>query len=86
VRQSEGLATQAAASILGQGPAHRGREWSSRRHEKGVIRAHTFLQEIGTYDEIFKTIENYKGMTIEALQYSKIGKGECGGYYLLDEH
>jgi hypothetical protein len=28
-------------------------------------------------DEIFQAIESYKDMTIEALQYSKIGKGEC---------
>jgi hypothetical protein len=32
-----------------------------------------------TYDSIFKIIEEYKTMTIEALQYSKIGKGQCGG-------
>ena len=31
---------------------------------------------MSTYDELFKTIEAYKNMTIEALQYSKIGKGE----------
>jgi hypothetical protein len=30
---------------------------------------------MSSYDETFKTIEAYKGMTIEALQYSKIGKG-----------
>ena len=28
-----------------------------------------------TYNDLFNTIENYKEMTIEALQYSKIGKG-----------
>lgn len=28
-------------------------------------------------NEIFQAIESYKDMTIEALQYSKIGKGEC---------
>jgi len=33
-----------------------------------------------TYNEIFNTIEGYQNITIEALQYSKIGKGEraCG--------
>ena len=36
----------------------------------------TSLQEMAHYDEIFKTIEGYKNMTIEALQYSKIGKGK----------
>jgi len=29
-----------------------------------------------TYDTLFKTIEEYKNITIEALTYSKIGKGE----------
>jgi hypothetical protein len=32
---------------------------------------------MSTYDSLFKTIEGYSTMTIEALQYSKIGKGEC---------
>ena len=32
-------------------------------------------QEMDTYNEIFNTIEGYKSITIEALQYSKIGKG-----------
>jgi hypothetical protein len=27
------------------------------------------------FDELFKTIENYENITIEYLQYSKIGKG-----------
>jgi hypothetical protein len=31
---------------------------------------------MATYDSLFKTIEGYSTMTIEALQYSKIGKGE----------
>jgi hypothetical protein len=30
---------------------------------------------MGVYDDIFSKIEEYEGMTIEALQYSKIGKG-----------
>ncbi|RSH91890.1 hypothetical protein EHS25_009260 [Saitozyma podzolica] len=29
---------------------------------------------MATYDSLFKTIEGYSTMTIEALQYSKIGK------------
>jgi hypothetical protein len=33
-------------------------------------------QEMPTYDTLFKTIEEYKNITIEALTYSKIGKGE----------
>jgi len=28
------------------------------------------------YNDVFNSIEAYKDMTIEALQYSKIGKGE----------
>jgi hypothetical protein len=28
-----------------------------------------------SYDKMFTTIEEYKNITIEALQYSKIGKG-----------
>lgn len=31
-----------------------------------------------TYDDLFTSIENYKDMSIEALQYSKIGKGQAG--------
>ncbi len=37
--------------------------------------AHARPQEMPTYDELFKTIESYDGMTIEYLQHSKIGKG-----------
>ena len=33
-------------------------------------------QDMDAQDDIFKSIEAYKDMTIEALQYSKIGKGE----------
>lgn len=33
-------------------------------------------QEMPTYDTLFKTIEDYKNITIDALTYSKIGKGE----------
>jgi hypothetical protein len=29
-----------------------------------------------TYDTLFKTIEEYKDITIDALTYSKIGKGK----------
>lgn len=28
------------------------------------------------YDQLFKDIEAYKGMTTDALTYSKIGKGK----------
>jgi hypothetical protein len=31
-----------------------------------------------TYDTLFKTIEEYKDITIDALTYSKIGKGKLG--------
>ena len=30
--------------------------------------------EMDSYDKLFSTIENYDGMTVEALQFSKIGK------------
>lgn len=33
-------------------------------------------QEMTTYDALFKTIEEYKDITVDALTYSKIGKGE----------
>lgn len=29
-----------------------------------------------SYDSLFKTIEEYKDITVDALTYSKIGKGE----------
>lgn len=34
------------------------------------------IQEMTTYDSLFKTIEEYKDITVDALTYSKIGKGE----------
>jgi hypothetical protein len=39
---------------------------------------------MGTYDALFKTIEEYEGITIEALQYSKIGKGEVPSVSLVN--
>ena len=36
-------------------------------------------QEMDQYNDVFNSIEAYKDMTIEALQYSKIGKGEFQG-------
>lgn len=36
----------------------------------------TRRQEMDSYDSLFKTIEDYKDITIDALTYSKIGKGE----------
>jgi len=39
------------------------------------VRLLIVIQEMDTYHDLFKTIEEYKSITIEALQYSKIGKG-----------
>jgi hypothetical protein len=49
-----------------------------RRRGEYIRRFVTILtvQDMDTQDEIFKAIEEYKGMTIQALTYSKIGKGK----------
>lgn len=43
---------------------------------------------MSTYDSLFKTIEEYKDITVDALTYSKIGKGEhisaCGGKFVIN--
>ena len=31
---------------------------------------------MGTWDDLFRVVEDYERMSIDALQYSKIGKGE----------
>lgn len=44
-----------------------------RNEERGL----TDHQEMTAHDETFKKIEAYDDMTIQALQYSKIGKGKA---------
>ena len=71
MHQGQGLASQAPEGFPWKGPSY-------RRCELSVICQRDLAddQEMPTYDTLFKTIEEYKNITIEALTYSKIGKGE----------
>lgn len=71
MHQSQGLASQAPEGF----------PWKSSSHRRcKLTRIWTYDvadgQEMPTYDTLFKTIEEYKNITVEALTYSKIGKGE----------
>jgi hypothetical protein len=71
MRQSQGLASQAPEGFPRKGPSYRRCELAYT-----VLGDLADEQEMPTYDTLFKTIEDYKNITIEALTYSKIGKGE----------
>jgi hypothetical protein len=71
MRQSQGLASQASEGFPRKGPSYRRCELAYT-----VLGDLADEQEMPTYDTLFKTIEEYKNITIEALTYSKIGKGE----------
>jgi hypothetical protein len=70
MRQSQGLASQAPEGFPRKGPPYRRCKLA---YGVGDLADE---QEMPTYDTLFKTIEDYKNITIEALTYSKIGKGE----------
>jgi hypothetical protein len=70
MRQSQGLASQAPEGFPRKGPSYRRCKLA---YGVGDLADE---QEMPTYDTLFKTIEDYKNITIEALTYSKIGKGE----------
>ncbi|OCF38953.1 hypothetical protein I317_07247 [Kwoniella heveanensis CBS 569] len=50
------------------------KDWRHKLQRAFLSKTLPSAEEMPTYDELFKTIESYNAMTIDALQYSKIGK------------
>ncbi|WVF73081.1 hypothetical protein IAT40_007900 [Kwoniella sp. CBS 6097] len=50
------------------------KDWRHKLQRAFLSKSLPTADEMPTYDELFKTIESYNAMTIDALQYSKIGK------------
>lgn len=50
------------------------KDWRHKLQRAFLGKAPPTADEMPTYDTLFKTIEDYKNITIEALTYSKIGK------------
>ncbi|KAL7418503.1 hypothetical protein Q5752_006961 [Cryptotrichosporon argae] len=50
------------------------KDWRHKLQRAFLGKSVPEAQEMDQYDELFKTIENYKGMTIKYLLHSKIGK------------
>ncbi|WVR07685.1 hypothetical protein IAU60_004727 [Kwoniella sp. DSM 27419] len=50
------------------------KDWRHKLQRAFLSKSLPSAEEMPTYDDLFKTIESYKDMTIDALQYSKIGK------------
>ncbi|WVW86153.1 hypothetical protein I302_108194 [Kwoniella bestiolae CBS 10118] len=50
------------------------KDWRHKLQRAFLSKSLPSAEEMPTYDDLFKTIESYDSMTIDALQYSKIGK------------
>ncbi|KAK8853217.1 hypothetical protein IAR55_003919 [Kwoniella newhampshirensis] len=50
------------------------KDWRHKLQRAFLSKALPTADEMSVYDDLFKTIETYDSITIEALQYSKIGK------------
>jgi hypothetical protein len=54
------------------------KDWRHKLQRAFLIKGVPDATEMDTYDELFRSIENYAEMKLEYLQYSKIGKGGSG--------
>ncbi|KAK6909424.1 hypothetical protein I204_01287 [Kwoniella mangroviensis CBS 8886] len=50
------------------------KDWRHKLQRAFLSKSLPSAEEMPSYDDLFKTIESYESMTIDALQYSKIGK------------
>nr|XP_019010328.1 uncharacterized protein I206_04796 [Kwoniella pini CBS 10737]OCF49109.1 hypothetical protein I206_04796 [Kwoniella pini CBS 10737] len=50
------------------------KDWRHKLQRAFLSKSLPSAEEMPSYDDLFKTIESYEAMTIDALQYSKIGK------------
>ncbi|WRT70227.1 uncharacterized protein IL334_007222 [Kwoniella shivajii] len=50
------------------------KDWRHKLQRAFLSKSLPSAEEMPSYDDLFKTIESYDSMTIDALQYSKIGK------------
>ncbi|WWD19632.1 hypothetical protein CI109_104094 [Kwoniella shandongensis] len=50
------------------------KDWRHKLQRAFLSKSLPTAEEMTVYDDLFKTIESYDSITIEALQYSKIGK------------
>nr|XP_018260871.1 uncharacterized protein I303_06588 [Kwoniella dejecticola CBS 10117]OBR83029.1 hypothetical protein I303_06588 [Kwoniella dejecticola CBS 10117] len=50
------------------------KDWRHKLQRAFLSKSLPSAEEMPSYDDLFKTIESYEDMTIDALQYSKIGK------------
>jgi hypothetical protein len=53
------------------------KDWRHKLQRAFLVKATGLpaAEDMDTFDELFRTIENYENMKFEYLQFSKIGKG-----------
>jgi len=52
------------------------KDWRHKLQRAFLVKGVPDASEMDTYDDLFRSIENYTDMKLEYLQFSKIGKGE----------